>query len=235
MYSLAPIKRMIYYGQSEAATFNPEDPIGFKAFYDSALKGIGYARTLSLMKSIALSAPVKPIGQNGDYYFAVQDLDKTISGLEREKKPPSYYLMALAAQIYLDAISKMPLPSQWQSSVQDWFKHENTTTFLTYANPNAVVNSPFGQGNPETALENLSIYSEELGLKLNDVKAIGLLIQYLQEEKLKQAQAVQQIQKELTDVTQPTFVSQVVAAKKPDYKPLLIAAAIGLFIFSRSR
>ncbi len=233
MFYSTPVRRMINYGQTEMATFNPQDPIGFKAFYDSALKGIGYARTFYLMKSIASSAPVKPIGQNRDYYFAVKDLDKKISGLEREKKPPAYYLMALAAQIYLDAISKMPLPSQWQSSVQDWFKNENTTTFLTYANPNAVVNSPFGQGNPETALENLSIYSEELGLKLNDVKAIGLLIQYLKEEKLKQAQAVKQIQRVVSP--KPTIKAATLTVTKPKTNWPLIAAIFGALYFIAQR
>ena len=65
MYSLAPIKRMIYYGQSETATFNPEDPIGFKAFYDNALKDIPYNRLFTRnFKSFKL---LKKLNRNRRY------------------------------------------------------------------------------------------------------------------------------------------------------------------------
>ena len=288
MYSLAPIKRMIYYGQSETATFNPEDPIGFKAFYDNALKDIPYNRLFTAVHWTARNAPIWPNvaynrGPGADYRTAYYDVGKSIpKGTSEEQSMLIYYILALITCMYMDAASKITPSNVWKVQIQRYFDSQDVKIFLTYANPNAVINSPFGQGNAEAAIGNLSIASEELlelsGDKYDVVRSIvafaQLLDQFYNEQKTNPftdadiytdlktaafnpldtpttlptvepraataaATAPLYPAKEPTDVTQPTFISQatpqIVAAKKPDYKPLLIAAAIGLFIFTRSR
>ena len=288
MYSPAPIKRMIYYGQSETATFNPEDPIGFKAFYDNALKDIPYNRLFTAVHWTARNAPIWPNvaynrGPGADYRTAYYDVGKSIpKGTSEEQSMLIYYILALITCMYMDAASKITPSNVWKVQIQRYFDSEDVKIFLTYANPNAVINSPFGQGNAEAAIGNLSIASEELlelsGDKYDVVRSIvafaQLLNQFYNEQKTNPftdadiytdlktaafnpldtpttlptvepraataaATAPLYPAKEPTDVTQPTFISQatpqIVAAKKPDYKPLLIAAAIGLFIFTRSR
>jgi hypothetical protein len=288
MYSLAPIKRMIYYGQSETATFNPEDPIGFKAFYDNALKDIPYNRLFTAVHWTARNAPIWPNvaynrGPGADYRTAYYDVGKSIpKGTSEEQSMLIYYILALITCMYMDAASKITPSNVWKVQIQRYFDSQDVKIFLTYANPNAVINSPFGQGNAEAAIGNLSIASEELlelsGDKYDVVRSIvafaQLLNQFYNEQKTNPftdadiytdlktaafnpldtpttlptvepraataaATAPLYPAKEPTDVTQPTFISQatpqIVAAKKPDYKPLLIAAAIGLFIFTRSR
>ena len=288
MYSLAPIKRMIYYGQSETATFNPEDPIGFKAFYDNALKDIPYNRLFTAVHWTARNAPIWPNvaynrGPGADYRTAYYDVGKSIpKGTSEEQSMLIYYILALITYSYMEAVSKITPSNVWKVQIQRYFDSQDVKIFLTYANPNAVINSPFGQGNAEAAIGNLSIASEELlelsGDKYDVVRSIvafaQLLNQFYNEQKTNPftdadiytdlktaafnpldtpttlptvepraataaATAPLYPAKEPTDVTQPTFISQatpqIVAAKKPDYKPLLIAAAIGLFIFTRSR
>ena len=285
MYSPAPIKRMIYYGQSETATFNPEDPIGFKAFYDNALKDIPYNRLFTAVHWTARNAPIWPNvaynrGPGADYRTAYYDVGKSIpKGTSEEQSMLIYYILALITCMYMDAASKITPSNVWKVQIQRYFDSQDVKIFLTYANPNAVINSPFGQGNAEAAIGNLSIASEELlelsGDKYDVVRSIvafaQLLNQFYNEQKTNpftdadiytdlktaafnpldtpttlptvepraEATAPLYPAKEPTDVTQPTFISQatpqIVAAKKPDYKPLLIAAAIGLFIFTRSR
>lgn len=288
MYSPAPIKRMIYYGQSETATFNPEDPIGFKAFYDNALKDIPYNRLFTAVHWTARNAPIWPNvaynrGPGADYRTAYYDVGKSIpKGTSEEQSMLIYYILALITCMYMDAASKITPSNVWKVQIQRYFDSQDVKIFLTYANPNAVINSPFGQGNAEAAIGNLSIASEELlelsGDKYDVVRSIvafaQLLNQFYNEQKTNPftdadiytdlktaafnpldtpttlptvepraataaATAPLYPAKEPTDVTQPTFISQatpqIVAAKKPDYKPLLIAAAIGLFIFTRSR
>ena len=288
MYSPAPIKRMIYYGQSETATFNPEDPIVFKALYDNALKDIPYNRLFTAVHWTARNAPIWPNvaynrGPGADYRTAYYDVGKSIpKGTSEEQSMLIYYILALITCMYMDAASKITPSNVWKVQIQRYFDSQDVKIFLTYANPNAVINSPFGQGNAEAAIGNLSIASEELlelsGDKYDVVRSIvafaQLLNQFYNEQKTNPftdadiytdlktaafnpldtpttlptvepraataaATAPLYPAKEPTDVTQPTFISQatpqIVAAKKPDYKPLLIAAAIGLFIFSRSR
>jgi hypothetical protein len=197
MYYNAPIRRMVNYGQNETAAFNSEDPIGFKAFYDSALKDIPYNRLFTAVTWTARYAPIRPNisykrGPGADFKAAYFDVVNSIpKDTSQEQRLLIFYILALITSMYMDAVSKITPSNVWKVKIQQYFDSENVKIFLTYANPSAVISSPLGQGNPETAIGNVSIASEEIltlsGDKYDVVRPIAafaqFLNQFLQKEK----------------------------------------------------